>query len=547
MLEQFAPLPEQQEAFRILVVEDESIIAADMQDCLENLGYTVVAIAVSGTEAIAKACDLQPDLVLMDVRLKGEMDGIQAAELIWNRLQIPVIYATGFSDRSTLERAKLTRPFGYILKPVEERELYAAVETAMQQYRATQELQGREQWLITILRDMGDGVIVVDPQNRVRLMNLVAEVLTGWTQSEAAGQPIAEVLRLLQEDTQTLLPPPTTSALEQGTLFYLPDRCLLLSKTGNTLPVANTATPLRNEDGGITGAVVIFRDVTQRRIVEERNLALQKAQYLEEQMVELRKVNQLKDDFLNTVSHELRTPLANMRMAIEMLEIVLDQQGILSSVEDSAAVRAARYLDILREQCNQELVLVNDLLDLQRLNTSTYPLTPTSIDLQHWIPHLTEHFQERLQQRCQSIEFHIPPDLPALVSDLSGLTRILTELLNNACKYTPTNGTITLSAQIISSADTRLVKNPSSLPDWMPASVQITVCNSGVEIPPAELAKIFDQFYRVPGSNIHDAKGTGLGLTLVKKLVEHLQGSIWADSHSGETCFTIELPLSLPD
>ncbi len=126
----------QPKTLQILVVEDEVVIARDIEECLENLGYSVTDIASSGMEAINKATQSRPDLVLMDIRIEGELDGIQAAAHIWGSLRIPVVYLTGFSDKNTLERAKITHPFGYILKPVEEQELYVAIETAMHQHQA---------------------------------------------------------------------------------------------------------------------------------------------------------------------------------------------------------------------------------------------------------------------------------------------------------------------------------------------------------------------------------------------------------------------------
>jgi CheY-like chemotaxis protein len=109
---------------RILIVEDERIVSMDMQRRLKNLGYDVVGAAVSGEEAIHKAETYRPDLVLMDIMLEGQMDGIEAAEIVRGRLDIPVIYLTAYADTPTLERAKVTEPFGYILKPFEERELH---------------------------------------------------------------------------------------------------------------------------------------------------------------------------------------------------------------------------------------------------------------------------------------------------------------------------------------------------------------------------------------------------------------------------------------
>ncbi|HEY9651281.1 MAG TPA: response regulator, partial [Coleofasciculaceae cyanobacterium] len=126
-----SPIINTSKAIQILVVEDEKIIAINLKESLESLGYIVPGIAVSGEQAIEKSIQFHPNLVLMDIRLKGDMDGIEAADCIWDQLQIPVIYVTGHSDKGTLERAKITAPFGYILKPVKERELYVTIETAL--------------------------------------------------------------------------------------------------------------------------------------------------------------------------------------------------------------------------------------------------------------------------------------------------------------------------------------------------------------------------------------------------------------------------------
>lgn len=133
---------ENSQLLQILVVEDEYILACNLQESLELLGYTVVNIVDSGEAAIEEASKLRPDLVLMDIRLRGKIDGIQAAEKIWNNLQIPVIYVTGHSDKSTVERAALTLPFGYILKPVREQELYVAIQTAMNRYNFLDTVKG---------------------------------------------------------------------------------------------------------------------------------------------------------------------------------------------------------------------------------------------------------------------------------------------------------------------------------------------------------------------------------------------------------------------
>ncbi|MBD2083949.1 PAS domain S-box protein [Trichocoleus sp. ST-U3] len=235
------------------------------------------------------------------------------------------------------------------------------------------------------------------------------------------------------------------------------------------------------------------------------------------QVQELEKLNQLKDDFLSTVSHELRTPIANMKMAIQMLKV--------SPTGD----RSQRYLQILQTECNRETELINDLLDLQRLAAASYPsFLATAIDLPEWLPNIIESFRSRIQEREQILQVDIPSNLPTLVSELASVERILTELLNNACKYTPPGERITVTVRAAS------------------AMMQIKVSNSGVEIPPDELPRIFDKFYRIPRADRWKQGGTGLGLALVQKLTQHLGGILRVRSASEEITFTLELPLTHP-
>jgi PAS domain S-box-containing protein len=529
-------------SLKILVVEDEKVIALNVRESLESLGYIVPAIADSGEKAIEKAIQFHPDLVLMDIRLKGNMDGIQAAEQIWNSLSIPVIYVTGHSDKSTLERAKITAPFGYILKPVKEQELYVAIETALQRYE-------REQLLSAILKGMGDGVILVNPQGRVQFLNQVAESLTGWRQDEARDRELIEVFKIVNEQTQQPVNNPVTAALQQETTVYLEDRVLLISKNGTAIPIGDSVAPIKDNKGVITGVVLVFRDITQRRLAEERNLAMERARYLEQQMAELQRLNQLKDDFLSTVSHELRTPLSNIKMAVRLLETVLDQQSILGSQTRFNSQSMNRYLKILEDQCDQELMLVNDLLDMRALDADACPLELTSIQLQNWIPHIVESFEARTQTQQQGLQVNLPPELPPLISELSSLTRILSELLNNACKYTPAGEQIVVTVRVISGDKEDNEDNKAeSLPHYPPAGgVQIDVSNSGVRIPTEELLRIFDPFYRIPKNDPWKHGGTGLGLALVKKLLVRLQGKIDVTSTQDWTTFTIEIPnLELP-
>ncbi|WP_432811194.1 ATP-binding protein [Pantanalinema sp. GBBB05] len=514
------------EATRILVVEDEQVIAINLRESLESLGYTVPALAATAAAAIAKATELRPDLVLMDIRLKGEMDGIQAAEQIWQTLQIPVIYVTGHSDQSTLERAKATAPFGYILKPIGEKELYMAIETALQRC-------AREQLLLAVFRSMGDGVIVTDAQHRIKFLNAMAEQLTGWTQAAARNQPLTDVLRIVEPQTQVpVLDRWLEMVLTSAEPIYLEDD-VLISKQGQEIPIADRITSLRDSRGNVTGIVIVFRDITQQLLAAERNLAVERAKQLEIQMVEMQRLSDLKEDFLATVSHELRTPLSNIQLATRMLSIILDQFGVLAKESEAGSVALGRYIKILKEQSDQELKLVNDLLDMQRLNAEAYPLDLSIVHLQSWLPHLLEPFAERIRINHQQLRINISADLQVIQTDIHVLTRIISELINNACKYTPPAGEITVAAHIVSQDD-----RPVNL-----SYLAIAISNSGTSIPDAELERIFDPFYRIPQGDRWAKGGTGLGLALVKKFVGYLGGSIQVSSSATQTCFTVCLPL----
>jgi signal transduction histidine kinase len=239
---------------------------------------------------------------------------------------------------------------------------------------------------------------------------------------------------------------------------------------------------------------------------------------------ELEHLNRLKDDFLGAVSHELRTPITNIKMAAQMLEVKLQQSGLLES--DSGV---AQYLQILRDECDRETNLVNDLLDLSRLETETQPLRLSSTRLQDWLSYFVEPFQERAKKQQQHFRIYIPSDLPSVQTEPSILKRILTELLNNACKYTSRGERIWIAVQVSQT-------NVDAL--------ELHIGNSGIEIPENERSRIFDKFYRVPGTDPYRQGGTGLGLALVKKLVEQVRATIQVSSCSGETTFTLTLPFS---
>jgi PAS domain S-box-containing protein len=239
------------------------------------------------------------------------------------------------------------------------------------------------------------------------------------------------------------------------------------------------------------------------------------------QVKELEKLNQLKDDFLSTVSHELRTPVCNMKMAIHMLKIAQTAQA------------QERYLEILQNECAREIELINNLLDLQRVEAASYSISDEVMILQDWLPTIIESYEVRTQERQQILRFDLPPSLLPIVSDSASLGRILAELLNNACKYTPEAGEIAFRI--------RQEPHPSAMPPQPTTVTTIFTITNKAEIPATELPRIFEKFYRVPNADPWRQGGTGLGLALVQKLVKELKGTIKVESSKGWTTFAVQL------
>ncbi|MBW4486303.1 MAG: response regulator [Trichocoleus desertorum ATA4-8-CV12] len=502
----------------IMVVEDESIVAKDLQNRLKKFGYAVPVVAASGEEAILRASENHLDLVLMDIRLKGAIDGIEAARQIHHRFQLPIIYLTAYADDDTLARAKQTQPFGYILKPFKERELNTTIEITLARHRLEKQLQEREQWLSTVLRSIADAVITIDTTGLITFMNPVAESLTGWKQAQALGKPAIAVFQTEDEATQRVFQQPISSLLEDSIGPKTAVETSLKCSEDQSIPIEYSLTPLQNDQNLMMGAVLVFRDLTEQ--IKAKEAIRQQAEQAR-LLAELQKLNHLKDDFLSTVSHELRTPMSNMKMALQMLTIATN------------AERQQRYLEILKAECAREIDLINDLLDLQRLEASAYPtFLVEAINLQDWFSSLIEPFRSRLQEHQQVLNIDLPENSPPLITDRSSLERMLGELLNNACKYTPAGGEIILKVEQVTS--------PSPISPVVPFT-RLIIQNQA-EIPPTEILRIFDKFYRVPHADPWKQGGTGLGLALVKRLVEQLQGTIQVESSHGWTVFTIHLP-----
>ncbi|MBI4764266.1 MAG: PAS domain-containing protein [Deltaproteobacteria bacterium] len=254
---------------RILIVEDEGIEALDLQQRLNSLGYSAPDIASTGEEAVKMAEAGSPDLVLMDIMLSGEIDGVTAAGQIQARFDIPIIYLTAYADEDTLQRAKITEPYAYIVKPFRERDLHITIDVALYKHTLERKLKESEKWLATTLRSIGDAVIATDKNGLITFMNPVAEGLTGWQLKEVLNKKLTEVFNIINRDSRRPVENPVARVILEGHIVGLANHTRLIARNGTEIPIDDSAAPIKDDRGNLIGLVLVFRDITEREKAED--------------------------------------------------------------------------------------------------------------------------------------------------------------------------------------------------------------------------------------------------------------------------------------
>jgi two-component system cell cycle sensor histidine kinase/response regulator CckA len=242
---------------RIFIVEDENIVSLDMKKRLEKLGYEVPGIASSGEEAVHLVLEMRPDLVLMDIKLAGKMDGVEAAKEILKSLSVPIVYITAYAENTTLKRAKITEPFGYILKPFEERELHINIEIALYRHMLQNIVKEREQLLYTTLQSIDDAVVVTDIEDNIQFFNPKAVLFTGVTKENAMGRKLAEVVTIVD------------TAADRTLKHKSQEIHQLLSVNGERRFVKSSVAPIISSRENNIGRVYVYHDVTAHELSKQ--------------------------------------------------------------------------------------------------------------------------------------------------------------------------------------------------------------------------------------------------------------------------------------
>jgi PAS domain S-box-containing protein len=487
----------------ILVVEDEAIIAKDIERSLATLGYQVLGRASSAEDGIRKARSGRPDLILMDIGLPGELDGINAAEIINRDLHIPVIFLSAFSDRMTVGRAKATEPCGYIVKPFKEAELRCVIEIALHKHRTDRSLREHEHWLDTTLRSISDGVIATDPDLRVVFLNPVAEKLTGWTHRDALGRALCDVFPIVEQKSETSNH--QTSASEAGVSFE--EATSLFPRSGEPIAIDGRATPIVDDSEQVLGTIIIFRDI-RRRLEAEQG----RAKVLDE----LRSAIRLRDEFFTLASHELKTPLAALALNTDVLARAFDSLGP-SSPPQSEAKRVKR----MSLQVRRFGELIERLLDVSSIVAGHLEINIEEVDLVALSREVIDRFESVLMKSGAPLSFEAAGCVLGHWDRLR-LDQVLTNLLSNAMKYGAAKPIEVAVRQRVNMA-------------------VLTVRDHGIGIKPEDRERIFGRFERAVSATQYS--GLGLGLWITRQIVEAMGGTISVESGPDVegSIFTVEL------
>ena len=476
---------------KLLVVEDESIVAADLAVALRALSYDVVGTVGWAEKAVEFARATPPDIILMDIRLQGEMNGIEAAQIIQRETNIPVVFLTAHADAATLEQARQTAPYGYVLKPFEERELHSTLQMAIYRAKAEHTIRERERWLRAILQSIQEGIVATDASGRIVFLNPAAEKLIDRAWDEALNHSVVDVFQRNRA---------ADVAEKLGSSLFAWESCPG-HEPEQDLIVEETRSPIYDERAAFCGEILTIRDVTER--VRSRELLQARAEELSRQNEEL-------TAFAHTVAHDIKDPLTLVHGYASVLlanDIDVDEKDRKDG------------LRVIKSYTERVANIVDELLLLATVRESDIQVEPLNMS------HIIARAEERLaylRLRKGAVIKYETTDWPICLGNPSWVEEVWVNYLSNAMKYGGQPPILELGA------------------DFTDGQVRYWVRDNGPGINPEDQDKLF-----VPFSQLHQvrATGQGLGLSIVRRIISRLGGRVGMESTSGGSLFYFSLPV----
>lgn len=473
---------------KVLIVEDEALVACDIERRLIQAGYAVPAIAASGEQALRSIEQTSPNLVLMDIHLQGPSDGIAVAAQVRDRFKIPVVFLTAYADKPTLEKAKGSGAFNYLVKPIGHVNLASTIEVALYRHRVEQEMEKREAWMQTVLDSIADAIVVTDKAGKVQLLNPTAERLTGWTSREAAGRQFWEVAQLAVGDRE--IADDLQAAIRAGIPLELPREARLISREGRVYLVEGQIAISRVKNQP-TGTAISFRDVTARNWDEA----------------------QVRQDQKMAAAGQLANGLARDFKRLQKVVLQYSEQ-ILLEMDPENPYRDR--LQAIHRAGNRATLLASQVAGLCRKE----PVEPRVVDLNpllnQFLPML-----KRLASPAIAVETGFSPELGQIRGDTGQLKQIVLNLVLNLRDGLPEGGVIRIQ--------TNNVELPGRTPYYAGSEsyIRLTIEGQGAAKPDSGAQPKLEPL--IAGHK----PGRGLGLAVVDAMVHAADGLICADGQPG--------------
>lgn len=507
------------ESRKILIVDDEADIGLILKLQLEDAGYETTQ-ARDGVEALEAVARERFCLIMLDIKMP-RMDGLEVLSRL-NVEDTPVVMMTAHGSEDIAVTAMKRGASDYISKPFEAEDMLQKVQRAIAGHemkkendRLAKQLDAERLKMEAVLQSMADLLLVVDNEGRIIRANRHAAELLCAGGCNLEGKTLEEVLQAEAPGGE----------LPSRVVLRTSQPCLnveyIMHAGGKEIPVLSSAAPLRNADGGLDGSVEIIRDISK-----------------------LKELEQEKEDFVSMLSHDLKSPITAVVGSIDLV-----REAKLGPVNDEQC----EYLDAAIESCEEMVEMIDTLLGIHKFEAGKMRLYFKEENPATLITRAVGKFQTLAERGSIRLHTAIPEGIPYVSVDRSAFNRILGNLLSNAVKFTPEQGEIEVSLELVPdvAAVTPRVPEQSYAPGDLPREgsyVSIKVRDTGVGIPEESLGTIFDRFVQAKNRREGKSRGTGLGLAFCKKAVDAHKGIIWAESTPGQgSLFTVLLPAVVED
>ncbi len=465
---------------KIMIVEDEAIIAKDIENILLNYGFQIAGNFACAEDAISSVHSLKPDLILMDVVLKGDIDGIEASDIIKQKTNVPIIFITAYADDNTLSRIKNSNPHGYFLKPFEEKELRTWIETTLKKFSSEKDLIRNEKLAVSIINNLEEGLISVDEAGSIYFLNTKAEEITGYKLEEAKGLILTDVLnsREIKASFESI-----NKIIPHGGFFS--GKTELINRKNKKINIDYRLTPLETSGAG-KASTILIRESGEDRDARLRELA-----------AKLNESNKELEKFAYVASHDLQEPLRMVTSYVQLLQ--KRYKGKLDADADE-------FINYAVDGAGRMRKLIDDLLIYSRISSKKLKKEP--VDTCEIVSEIISQINKEYTLKDHSIKFS---GLPVVIADKYQMRQLFYHLLSNSVKF--------------NNHPTPLVEIKCTEQD---NEYVYTVSDNGIGIEKQYLEKIFEAFQKL--HNQKEYPGSGIGLTVCKKIVELHGGRVSVES-----------------